>query len=158
MRALGRPVAARVTAPSYLELQTRDDSTGGHTYRRYSTAHYLGQFPTAAIEAFLLRGGTDLHAGTHLPGVGLQAHGGAIADVPDADAAFSHRGTMFEFGAGARWTDPAEDAARMAAARAADLRSTRTPAASTSTRSTPTTGSAASAGPTRPPSWPGWPR
>jgi len=119
MRALGRPVAARVTAPSYLALQRRDDSTGGHAYRRYSTAHYLGQFPTAAIEAFLLRGAGDLHAGSHLPGVGLQAHGGAIADVPDADAAFSHRGTMFEFGAGARWTDPAEDAARMAAARAA---------------------------------------
>jgi FAD/FMN-containing dehydrogenase len=119
MRALGRPVAARVTAPSYLALQRRDDSTGGHAYRRYSTAHYLGQFPTAAIEAFLLRGAGDLHAGSHLPGVGLQAHGGAIADVPDADAAFSHRGTMFEFGAGARWTDPAEDAARTAAARAA---------------------------------------
>jgi FAD/FMN-containing dehydrogenase len=119
MRALGRPVAARVSTPSYLTLQQRDDSSGGHAYRRYSTAHYLGQFPTAAIEAFLLRGGTDLHAGAHLPGVGLQAHGGAIADVAADDAAFSHRHTMFEFGAGARWTDPAEDDARMAAARAA---------------------------------------
>jgi FAD/FMN-containing dehydrogenase len=119
MRALGRPVAERVTTPSYLELQQRDDTTGGHAYRRYSSAHYLGQFPTPAIEAFLLRGAADLHAGTHLPGVGLQAHGGAIVDVADADAAFSHRGTMFEFGAGARWTDPAEDDARMAAARAA---------------------------------------
>jgi hypothetical protein len=39
--------------------------------------------------------------------------------VPEADAAFSHRGTMFEFGAGSRWTDPAEDDARMGAARAA---------------------------------------
>jgi FAD/FMN-containing dehydrogenase len=117
MRALGRPVAERVTTPSYLELQRRDDSTGGHAYRRYSRGHYLRQFPTAAIEAFLLRGAGDLHAGTPLPGVGLQAHGGAIADVPDADAAFSHRGTMFEFGAGSRWTDPAEDDARMAAAR-----------------------------------------
>ncbi|MEO3809181.1 FAD-binding oxidoreductase [Sphaerisporangium sp. B11E5] len=119
MRALGRPVASRVTAPSYLELQRRDDSTGGHAYRRYSKAHYLRRFPTAAIEAFLLRGGTDLSANPYLPGVGLQAHGGAIADVPDADAAFSHRGTMFEFGAGTRWTDPAEDDARMGAARAA---------------------------------------
>jgi FAD/FMN-containing dehydrogenase len=118
MRALGRPLAARVTAPSYLELQRRDDSTGGHTYRRYSSGHYLRQFPTAAIEAFLLRGGTDLHAGaTRLPGVGLQAHGGAIADTAADDAAFSHRATMFEFGAGARWTDPAEDSAWMAAAR-----------------------------------------
>jgi FAD/FMN-containing dehydrogenase len=119
MRALGRPVASRVTTPSYLELQQRDDSTGGHAYRRYSKGHYLRQFPTAAIEAFLLRGGTDLTGGRYLPGVGLQAYGGAIADVPEADAAFSHRGTMFEFGAGSRWTDPAEDDARMGAARAA---------------------------------------
>ena len=119
MRGLGRPVAERVTTPSYLELQQRDDTTGGHAYRRHSSAHYLRQFPTAAIEAFLLRGATDLRAGTHLPGVGLQAHGGAIADVADADAAFSHRGTMFEFGAGSRWTDPSEDHPRMAAARAA---------------------------------------
>jgi FAD/FMN-containing dehydrogenase len=119
MRALGHPVASRVTTPSYLELQRRDDTTGGHAFRRYSAGRYLGQFPTAAIEAFLLRGGTDLHAGTPLPGVGLQAHGGAIADVPDADAAFGHRGTMFEFGAGSRWMDPAEDHARMSAVRRA---------------------------------------
>jgi FAD/FMN-containing dehydrogenase len=119
MRALGRPVASRISSPSYLELQRRDDTNGGHNFRRYSAGRYLGQFPTAAIEAFLLRGGTDLHAGTRLPGVGLQAHGGAIADVPDTDAAFSHRGTMFEFGAGSRWTDPADDDARMSTARQA---------------------------------------
>ncbi|MFI9550506.1 FAD-binding oxidoreductase [Nonomuraea endophytica] len=119
MRALGRSVASRVTTPSYLELQRRDDSTGGHAYRRYSKGHYLQEFPTAAIEAFLLRGGTDLSASPYLPGVGLQAHGGAIAEVPEADSAFSHRGTMFEFGAGSRWTDPAEDDSRMGAARAA---------------------------------------
>jgi FAD/FMN-containing dehydrogenase len=117
IRALGRPVAERITTPSYLELQRRDDTTGGHAFRRYSAGRYLRQFPTAAIEAFLLRGGTDLRADPYLPGVGLQAHGGAIADVPDADAAFGHRGTMFEFGAGSRWTDPTEDDVRMAAAR-----------------------------------------
>ncbi len=37
--------------------------------------------------------------------------------MPDEDAAFSHRDTLFEFGAGTSWTDPAEDEARMAAAR-----------------------------------------
>ncbi|MCG5454836.1 FAD-binding protein [Micromonospora sp. PSH03] len=119
LRALGRPVAERVTTPSYLELQQRDDTVGGHAYRRYSSAHYLRQFPTAAIEAFLLRGASDLHTGAHLANVGLQAHGGAIADVADADAAFSHRGTMFEFGAGSRWAEPSEDDIRMAAARGA---------------------------------------
>ncbi|WP_084700680.1 FAD-binding protein [Cryptosporangium arvum] len=119
LRALRCPVAERVTTPSYRELQSRDDSTGGHTYRRYSSAHYLREFSTAAIEAFLLRGAADVGTGSFRPDVGLQAYGGAIADVADADTAFSYRGTRFEFGAGSRWTDPAEDDARIAAARAA---------------------------------------
>lgn len=116
MRSLGRAVAEHVSEPSYLELQRRDDVTGGHAFRRYSKGHYLRQFPDEAIEAFLLRG-TENGRGDYLPNVGLQAHGGAIADVPDEDAAFSHRGTLFEFGTGTRWTDPAEDDARMAGAR-----------------------------------------
>jgi FAD/FMN-containing dehydrogenase len=49
----------------------------------------------------------------------LQAYGGAIADVPDDEAAFGQRETAFEYVAAARWTDPDEDADRMAAARVA---------------------------------------
>jgi Berberine and berberine like len=37
--------------------------------------------------------------------------------VPDADSAFSQRDAMFEFVAAARWSDGAEDEARMSAAR-----------------------------------------
>ena len=116
LRALGRPAATRVSEPSYVELQTREDSVQGHAYRRYSKGHYLRALPDAAIEAFLTRG--DSGSGL-LPGAGLQAHGGAIDDVPDEDAAFGHRGTLFEWGAGTRWTDPAEDEVRIAAARQA---------------------------------------
>ncbi|HET6213171.1 MAG TPA: FAD-binding oxidoreductase [Micromonosporaceae bacterium] len=116
MRALGRPVAQRVSEPSYLELQRRDDTVARHAIRRYSKGHYLRQFPDEAIDAFLLRGTVDGH-GDNLPNVGLQAYGGAIADVPDEESAFSHRGTMYEYGTGTRWTDPAEDHARTAVAR-----------------------------------------
>jgi FAD/FMN-containing dehydrogenase len=116
MRALGRPVAERVFEPSYVELQRMDDTVGRHALRRYSKGHYLRQFPDQAIEAFLLRGGAGGRA-ENLPSVGLQAYGGAISDVPDQDTAFSHRDTLLEFGAGTRWTDPAEDQARMAVAR-----------------------------------------
>jgi FAD/FMN-containing dehydrogenase len=114
--ALGRPAQTRVREVSYVQLQTREDSVQGHAYRRYSKGHYLRALPDAAIEAFLLRGSPDGH-GEHLPGVGLQAYGGAIDDVPDSDAAFGHRGTLVEWGAGTRWTDPAEDDVRIAAAR-----------------------------------------
>lgn len=116
MRALGRPVAERVSEPSYVELQRRDDTVGRHALRRYSKGHYLRQFPDEAIEAFLARGAC---AGRRelLPSVGLQAYGGAIADVADQDSAFSHRDALVEYGAGTSWTDPAEDQARQAAAR-----------------------------------------
>ncbi len=116
VRALGRPLAERVFEPSYVELQSMDDTVGRHALRRYSKGHYLRQFPDQAIEAFLLRGTVD-GRGENLPNVGLQAYGGAIADVPDQDAAFSHRDTLFEYGAGTRWGDAGDDEARMSAAR-----------------------------------------
>jgi FAD/FMN-containing dehydrogenase len=116
VRALGRPVAERVFEPSYVELQRMDDTVGRHAFRRYSKGHYLPQFPDEAIETFLLRGTAD-GRGDYLPNVGLQAYGGAIAEVPEQDTAFSHRATMFEFGTATRWSDAAEDEARLAAAR-----------------------------------------
>jgi len=116
MRALGRPVAERVEELSYLELQRIDDTVEGHALRRYWKGHYFSEFTDEAIEAFLLRGSPD-GRGEQLPAVALQAYGGAIADIPDSDAAFSQRNTLFEFVAAARWTDSAEDGARIAAAR-----------------------------------------
>ena len=113
-RALGRPVARTVTEMSYVDLQRREDTTQKHALRRYAKGHYLRELPDAAIEAFVHRGATN---DDFRPNVGLQAYGGAIADVPDEDAAFSHRATLFEFGTGTSWTDPADDEPRIAAAR-----------------------------------------
>ena len=107
--SLGRPLGQRVVEQSYVDLQRREDTIKGHALRRYWKGHYVRELPDAAIEAFL----------AHDPEVGgsLQAYGGAIAEVPDDATAFSHRGTAFEYVCAARWTDPAEDEARMAAAR-----------------------------------------
>ena len=108
--ALGRPLDRREVELSYVDLQCREDSSKGHALRRYWKGHYVRELPDAAIEALL----------AHDPAVGgsLQAYGGAIADVPDDEAAFSQRGTAFEYVCATRWTDPAEDETRMAAARA----------------------------------------
>jgi FAD/FMN-containing dehydrogenase len=108
--ALGEPLARHVAETSYLDLQSRDDTPQGHARRRYWKGHYLRALPDDAIGA-LLTGGDDS------PSVSLQAHGGAIADVPDDATAFGHRDTAFEYVAATSWTDPAEDQARMAAAR-----------------------------------------
>lgn len=118
LRALGRPLSEQVTELSYVDLQRRDDSVGRHALRRYMKGHYLPALPDDAIEAFLMRGSRDGH-GRHLPNVGLQAYGGAIGDVADEDTAFSHRRTMFEYGASISWTDAREDEAWMTGARRA---------------------------------------
>jgi FAD/FMN-containing dehydrogenase len=116
LRALGRPVAERVEELSYLELQRMDDAHHGHGIRRYWKGHYFRSLPEEAIDAFLLRGTGD-GSGEQLPAATLQAYGGAIAAVPDADSAFSHRDATFEFVAAAGWADPAEAEQRMSAAR-----------------------------------------
>jgi hypothetical protein len=116
LRALGRPVAEWVEQLTYLQLQRREDTIEGHALRRYWKGHYFRAFTDEAIEAFLLRGTAD-GRGERLPAVTLQAYGGAIGDVSDAETAFSHRDAMVEFVAAARWTDRAEDESRIAAAR-----------------------------------------
>jgi FAD/FMN-containing dehydrogenase len=116
LRSLGRPADEQVRELSYLELQRMDDSLEGHTFRRYWKGHYFRELPDAAIDAFISRGTPDGH-GDVLPNASLQAYGGAIADIPDQATAFSHRDTFVEFVASAKWTDPAEDETRIAAAR-----------------------------------------
>jgi FAD/FMN-containing dehydrogenase len=115
LRAIGTPSAEHVEELSYLALQTRDDSIEGHSYRRYWKGHYLPELADGAVEALLERDPAD----TTLPGVSLQAYGGAIADVDDDASAFSHRRTRFEYVAAVKWTDPDEDTLRMQAARQA---------------------------------------
>ncbi len=109
LQGLGRPAAERIVELSYLALQRREDDVEGHTQRRYWKGHYFDELPDAALEALL----------EHDPAVagGLQAYGGAIADVDDDATAFGHRGAAFEYVAAARWMDPAEDAERMSRAR-----------------------------------------
>lgn len=115
LREIGTPSDERVQELSYLDLQTSGDTVEGHRYRRYWKGHYLPDLQDGAIAALLDRDPADDRA----PNVSLQAYGGAIADVDDRATAFSQRDARFEYVAGAKWSDPAEDTARMAAARRA---------------------------------------
>ena len=117
MRTIGTPRDEVVRDMSYLELQSSGDANHHHGKRRYASGHYLRELPDGAIEAFLSRG---VDGGSwHRPsGGGFQAYGGAIADVGNEDTAFSHRDALVEFFGGHSWTEPAEDAERMASARA----------------------------------------
>lgn len=113
-RALGTPADTKVTELSYVELQSREDTPQGHNGRRYWKGHFLYALPDAAIDALV---SARLGAEQPVANVSLQAYGGAIADVPDADSAFSHRSTLFEYVTATGWTDPVEDQARTAAVR-----------------------------------------
>ena len=113
VRALGRPSAERVVPSTYVELQSRDDVVDGHARRRYAKGHYFRELTDEVIDTMVAV--TDV--GPFAPGVGLQAYGGAIADVPEDDTAFSHRDTAFELGASTGWTDPGEDEVRIETAR-----------------------------------------
>jgi FAD/FMN-containing dehydrogenase len=115
MKSLGQPLTERVVEMSYVDLQRIDDSPQGHAFRRYMKGHYLRELSDDAIEA-LVQSRTNGPAGGR-PSVGFQAYGGAIAEVPDEDTAFTFRDTAFEYVASTRWTDPAEDGNRMAYAR-----------------------------------------
>ena len=111
LTAVAEPAARVVEPMSYLELQTREDDIEGHAWRRYWKGHYFNALDDELIESLLDRDGSDL------PNVSLQAYGGAIADVADAETAFSRRDTAFEFVAASRWTDADEDERRMSAPR-----------------------------------------
>ncbi|MEA2147804.1 MAG: hypothetical protein QOG59_3391 [Solirubrobacteraceae bacterium] len=115
LRSIGAPDREVVRELSYMTLQTRDDTVEGHSYRRYWKGHYLQELSDSAVGALLDRDPTD----ATLPGVSLQAYGGAIADIDDDATAFSHRLTRFEYVAAARWTDPDEDTLRRGATRQA---------------------------------------
>jgi FAD/FMN-containing dehydrogenase len=113
LRSIGAADREVVQQLSYLTLQTREDSVEGHSYRRYWKGHYLPELSDGAIAALLDRDPAD----ATVPGVSLQAYGGAIADVDDDATAFSHRHTRFEYVAAVRWSDPDDDGPRMGAAR-----------------------------------------
>jgi FAD/FMN-containing dehydrogenase len=119
LRSIGSPADESVREMAYLELQSIGDANHLHGKRRYANGHYLSELTDAAIEAFLSRGvgTTDDVDWSRVAGGGFQAYGGAIADVPNEDSAFSHRDTLVEFFGGHTWTDPADDAERMESAR-----------------------------------------
>jgi len=111
-----RPVAERVEAQTYVELQCADDDREGHHLRRYWRGHYLRALEEAAIDAFVSLGVQPGHPGP-LPGGGLQAYGGEIGAVGQHETAFDHRDALVEFVAGASWSDAAEDERRISVAR-----------------------------------------
>ncbi len=121
LRSVGVPLGEQVRELPYVELQTQFDDLLDHGTRRYSKSHYLPELPDAAIARYLARGVAPdqvMVDWSRVPSGGLELHRGAIADIPDDAAAYSGRGALLEWAGSTAWKDPAEDGARIAAARA----------------------------------------
>ena len=106
VRGVGKPLAEEVEQMRYLDIQTRFDPRNAHGVRRYSKDHYITDVTDGALEAFLSRGvpsGSGAVDSSRLPSGGILQFGGAIADVPDDESAFSHRNALLEWGGGMRW-------------------------------------------------------
>ena len=120
-RETGDAILEEVAEKPYLDLQSSGDEFHQHGKRRYFKGHYLTELSDAAIDALVARGlgaGAEPDDWTRVPNGGLQAWGGAIGEVDDDASAFSHRGALVDWYSSASWVDPAEDEARMGAARA----------------------------------------
>jgi FAD/FMN-containing dehydrogenase len=113
----GRPVAAAEEEIGYAELQAYGDGATARCERRYWKGALVDDLPDEVLETILLRG---QEPGGHAPRcmVELFGLGGAFGRVGDLDTAFGHRGSICDVLVLGAWTDPAEDAGRLAEARA----------------------------------------
>jgi FAD/FMN-containing dehydrogenase len=116
MRAAAPVVHEVEERMTFVELQAASDEAMSHGKRRYWKSHYLADLPEGAVDAFLSRGGTVPEGGLVANG-SLEARGGAQARIGPDETAFANRDARFSWITMAAWDDPAEDAARMGAAR-----------------------------------------
>ena len=113
--SLGYPGRARIEELSYLDLQTpRRQRAGPRACAATGRATTSASCPT--------RRSRRCSPPSPARGPRLQAYGGAIADVPGRRDGVQPAGHHFEYVAATGWADPAEDAARMAAARTSAAR------------------------------------
>jgi len=116
MSAVAPVVAESEERLTFMELQSGSDGAMAHGKRRYWKSHYVGEITDAVAEAFLSRGG-DGDDPALLPNGSIEARGGAQARIGNDDTAFANRDARFSWITMAGWDDPAEDEARMGAAR-----------------------------------------
>jgi FAD/FMN-containing dehydrogenase len=119
---LGRPlhIAAPVLGEtvkrlSYVDLQTGAERVRQRAFWKSSLLRDVGD---DVLDAFV-EAGMTANTEDDRATVELISLGGAIARVGEDDSAYGHRDAALDFLAISGWTDPAEDEARMSAARAA---------------------------------------
>ncbi len=115
LKAAGEPIAEFVEVLPYVQLQRVADDAQRHGLRQYARSHFIRSTSDALVEALLARGGHDAAVAAN---GSLAQLGGAVSRVSANDSAFSGRDALFDAVVTSTWEDPANDAERVAAARA----------------------------------------
>ena len=115
LKASGTPLFESVEVLPYAAIQRAADGSQRHGLRQYVRSAFIGDTPDAFIEAMLGRAGTDPAMAA---GGSITQLGGAIGRVGADDSAFSGRDARYDLVITSTWEDSADDAERLASARA----------------------------------------
>jgi FAD/FMN-containing dehydrogenase len=117
VKSLG-PVVDLIAPMPYVAFQSALDALAPWGQRFYARGDYLPALSDAAIDAFLDHGVELTRLGAPLSQMVLFRIGQAVAMVPDAATAFSHRDAQYLFHPITAWFDPTQDERLIAGNRA----------------------------------------
>jgi len=106
LKELGPPAVDLVGPMPYVELQAMLDPTAPPGWRWYNTGEHLDGLTDEAIETLTGHAPQGLAPFTQAI---VFRHGGAVSRVPEADTAFSNRGSAYLLHPLAAWTDPSDE-------------------------------------------------
>ena len=104
LQRFGKPIKNTIKQQSYLVVQTWFDPPPIDPAHHYLKGGFVREYSSGLIT--LLAEEVRAEAGTHMY---FQSANGAVADVPQAAAAFSHRSVIANMMLAGSWKDPAQD-------------------------------------------------
>jgi hypothetical protein len=104
LQRFGRPIKNTIKQQSYLVVQTWFDPPPIDPAHHYLKGGFVREYSSGLIT--LLAEEVRPEAGAHMY---FQSANGAVADVPQAAAAFSHRGVIANMMLAGSWKDPLQD-------------------------------------------------
>lgn len=112
LQRFGKPLKSTIGPQSYLAVQTWFDPPPVDPMHHYLKGGFVRNYSSGLIELLTeLKGDEQTH-------IYCQSANGAVADLSQTATAFSHRSVIANMMLGMKWSEPAQDEPRRAAARA----------------------------------------
>ncbi len=110
LKELGPPAVDLIGPMPYVDMQAMLDPTAPPGWNWYNTGEHLDGLTDEAIETLV---GHAPQVLTPLTQMILFRHGGAVSRVPEADTAFSNRGSAYLLHPLAAWAEPSDEDPQM---------------------------------------------